>query len=68
MRCKCCDAVIKNNLTSKRKPDGTLEDMCRLCVSLSFDSTIDKEYVQGLYTEDTMYVLTGKFSNISENY
>lgn len=56
------------NLLSKPLPDGSPEDMCRQCISLSHDSYVDREYEHGCITEDDIYIIKQNLVEVKENY
>ena len=50
-----------------KRPDGILEDMCRGCISISFDTSVDHEYEHQQITGDEVFILTGKDYSLSDS-
>lgn len=57
-RCKACNTIITGPIA--KRPDGHPESMCRTCISLSYDTSVEHEYEHSTITTDEIYILTGK--------
>lgn len=65
MRCRSCNVIITNPM-SKNLPNGMPEDMCRSCISLSFDTSPDHQYQHGHITDDVLYEIIGTVGEENE--